>query len=753
VRLAPAGPARGAVLLLLGTLLAGPALAQEYRGAAGEAPAPLLVDLERAPRPVARAVRARGPVVVDGRLDEEAWKDAEPIDGFVQAQPRPGHPASERTTVRILYDERFLYIGALLEDSEPSRLVINTLERDSNTQDTDAFGVALDPFLDRQNSFSFIVNPKGAVRDGQTSNDARSSNFAWNAILHVQTDIHETGWTVEMAIPWTTLRLDPGRPEQVWGLNFLRRIRRKNEESYWAPLERRRVLYTMSSAGTLEGLEGVRQGRNLTLKPYMLGTRSTGSLVPAADHGAGYDGGLDLKWGVTSGLTLDLTYRTDFSQVEVDQEQVNLTRFSLFFPEKRDFFLENSGTFDFGDVSERNVRVGASLRDLTLFHSRRIGLTPDGRPIPLAGGARMTGRAGPYEIGLLEMQTEAMGDLPAENFAVARVRRNVAGRADVGAMLVNRMTTGALETSRNLSLGADANVRVMRYLMVHSYLAATDEAGGGASGGDNLAARLSYSFRSPGWESTGFLKHVGEDFNPAVGFVRRRGMRHGYGTLGLHQRPASLSWVQDLNPYVEADHVTEPDVGLATRTGTLGLDVEFADGGALNLGASDRFERLSRPFRVRADATVPVGDYEFREATLGYRSSRGRPLSGDVALTSGGFFDGERTSLSLATRWRPTYRWLLNVSASHNRVALPDARFTADVVGTRVSYAHSTRLYSSAFVQYNQALDQLVTNLRLNFIHAPLSDLFLVLTERRDLARDEVVERVLSLKMTRLLGF
>jgi hypothetical protein len=569
-------------------------------------------------------------------------------------------------------------------------------------------------------------------------------------VLHVETAVHDSGWTVEMAIPWTTLRLDPGRPEQVWGVNFLRRIRRKNEEAYWAPLERRRVLYTMSSAGTLEGLEGVRPGRNFMLKPYVLGTRPTGSLVPLPDRRAGYDGGMDLKWGVTSGLTLDLTYNTDFSQVEVDQEQVNLTRFSLFFPEKRDFFLENSGTFDFGDVAERYVRVGASLRDLTLFHSRRIGLTPDGRPIPLAGGVRMTGRAGAYEIGLLEMQTEPLGDLPAENFAVARVRRNVAGRADVGAMLVNRMATSGLERHRNLSLGADANVRLHRHLMVHSYLAATDEPG---RDGDNLAARLAYAFRNPTWESTGFLKHVGEDFEPGAGFVRRRGMRHAYGTVGMHRRPGFLAGVQNVNPYLEADHVTEPGVGLATRTGTLGLDVEFADGGALRMGASDRFERLSLPFRVRADATVPPGDYDFRDLTLGYASSRGRSLSGDASVSAGGFYDGSLASISLGGRWRPNYRWMLNLAASHNRIELPDARFTADVVGSRVSYAHSTRLYSSAFVQYNQALDQLVTNLRLNVVHAPLSDLFLVLTERRDLAREEVVERVVSLKLTRMLAF
>ncbi|NNF27409.1 MAG: carbohydrate binding family 9 domain-containing protein, partial [Gemmatimonadetes bacterium] len=370
-------------------------------------------DLDRAPRPSAAATRITAAPEIDGVLDEGVWARARLIDRFIQQKPDAGRLSTERTEVRLLYDDDALYIGAELYDSSGLPPIIATLQRDPNTRDGDAFGITLDTFNDGKNSFAFFINPGGAVRDAQTSDDGRVSNAEWEAIYDLETRVHEGGWTVEMAIPWSTLRFDGSAERQTWGLNLLRRIRRKNEDATWAPMDRQWPLYTVSRAGRLEGIRGIQPGRNLYIKPYALAGEPSGSLLTSTD--TQLEGGLDLKYGVTPSLTLDLTFNTDFSQVEVDQQQVNLTRFSLFFPEKREFFLENAGIFQFGDQGTFRQRNGATNRDFTLFHSRRIGLTPSGTPMPILGGGRVSGAMGPVSVGVLNMQTQAESGFAAEN--------------------------------------------------------------------------------------------------------------------------------------------------------------------------------------------------------------------------------------------------------------------------------------------------------------------------------------------------
>mgnify|MGYP001577899772 CR=1 FL=1 len=700
------------------------------------------------PRPVARAVRASGPIRIDGALDEPGWQQAPALDGFIQSQPRTGYPASEITSVRILYDEGRLYIGAECRDSEPDRLVIPSLEQDFESGDSDIFGVALDTFHDRRNAFMFLVNPRGAVKDAQDFDDSRLEDAAWEGVIEVKTRIHDQGWTVELALPFTTLRFNPQLAQQVWGVNFLRRIRRKNEEAYWAPLDRRDRIHRMSKAGTLEGLQNLRAGRNLTIKPYALGANLSGHAL-TQPAGADFNAGGDLKYGVTSQLTLDLTVRTDFSQVEVDQEQVNLTRFPLFFPEKRDFFLENSGTFAFGDISERSLRLGASLRDFTLFHSRRIGLTFDGQPLPILGGGRLTGKARGFELGLLNIQTRGSDRAPAENFAAVRVRKSLAGHGDAGVLFLNREATETSSRPYNRSFGADLNLRFLQNLVVNSYFAATEDP---IARGSNTAARLTVGWRDRFWDASAFVKQVGDGFEPRMGFVRRRDMRHSYATLGIHPRP-HLRFIQELNPYIEVDYITNLRSVLETRNTTLGFDVPFQDGGRFGVTYNDGFERLFEPFRVLSHTVIRPGDYDFGETTLSYRSSAGRALSGQVNLSHGGYYSGDKTSVSLSALWRPNYRLSMDLSVQRNDVDLPDETFSANVFGVRVKYGFSTTLFASAYLQYNAAADQVVTNLRVNFIHSPLSDLFVVYTERRETSVPRPLERAFTVKVTKLLAF
>ena len=712
------------------------------------------IDPEAAPRPTLTAVRAAGAIEVDGELDEAAWADARPATDFVQSTPDTGYPATERTEVRILYDDETLYIGATLYDSEPDAVIAQQMVQDFYSPNEDVFGLSLDTFLDRRNAYYIMVNANGAVRDAQAYDNSRTSNTEWEGVMHVEAARGPDGWSVEMGIPFSTLRFDPSRPVQEWGVNFVRRVRRKNEDSLWAPVARRTRVHKMDEAGTLLGLPRLQGSRNVTVKPYALGADVSGSLALEADRGRSWDGGVDVKWGVTPRMTADLTWRTDFSQVEADQEQVNLTRFGLFFPEKREFFIENSGTYQFGDLQERNYRLGASPRDFTLFHSRRIGLD-QGRPVPIVGGGRLTGRAGGFQLGLLNMQTEETTALPPENFTVARARRSLFGALDVGGIFINRQATEG-PSSYNRSWGVDANAYLFDYLVLHSYWAQTHEPG---VSGDNRAMRLSAAWRDAFWDVSALYRSFGDAFNPDVGFIRRGSVRHYYGTVGIHPR-SGLPGVNEINPYVEVEYYTDLDGSIETRNLVGALDVAFLDGGMLSVRGTDRYEWLETGFDLTG-GFVPAGSYGFREGSVSYASNAARALSGQIRMSGGGYFQGERRSIGGNVVWRPHRRIGFDVGADHNVIDLTGETFTADVFSSRVDFAWSTRLLAGAWVQYNDATEEVVTNVRLNYIHAPLSDVFLVYSERRStdgspvLGGDgrSVLDRRITLKVTKLFSF
>ncbi len=708
-------------------------------------------DLEAEARPELHLARVTG-IVIDGRLDEAAWSQIEPITRFVQAEPDAGAPASEETEVRIAFDRTALYVGARMHDRSPDGIIIKSLERDSPGilfEEMDALGIALDTFLDRRSSFLFFVNPMGGIKDGQGFDNGRTRDYGWDGIVDVKTTIDDSGWTLEMAIPWKTLRFDPSLADQRWGLNVMRRIRRRNEVSYWAPLDRRNRIFLVSLAGTVSGIGRLPGNRNITLKPFVLAGRASGAALGEGVAGDDVDGGLDLKWGITPSMTMDVSYRTDFSQVEVDREQVNLTRFPLFFPEQREFFLENSGTFTFGDVDggPGSPRNGSSLSDFTLFHSRQIGLK-GGRPVPLLGGARMTGRIGALELGLLDVESEAFEGDPAENFAVVRLRTGVGNDSDLGVMFTNRRTgAGVGSALTNRTYGADANLRLFGAMFVNSYLAGSRE--GDVSDG---AARLAVGWRDRFWDLSTAYRRIGEDFDPGIGFVRRKGIQEAYATVGVHPRPASTR-ILEVNPYVEATRIAGLDGRVQTWTGEGHLGFSFWDRSSLTLGWSERFERLDAPFNVRPGTSIPVGDYRWSEGSARYASSQGRALSTMVSVTSGGFYGGTRRSVSGSLRWQPGARLTVEGAASHNGLSVQGSEFNADLYSARVKYAWSTRLYFGAYVQYNADVDEIVTNLRAQLVHAPLSDLFLLFTERRSASGDGVLERFLTLKATRLLAF
>jgi hypothetical protein len=730
---------------------------------AAEPPALLVTgNLDAAPRPTAIATHATGSIDIDARLDEPSWAAAPVIDQFVQQNPRKGAPASERTEVKILYDDDNLYVGAELYYKDINDIVRTGLQRDANTGQGDAFSIGLDTFNDKRTGAIFFVNPGGALRDALTADDGRARNLPWNSAGRTKArtvPLADGGaiWVLELAIPWSSLRFDGSKEEQIWGINLFRRIRHANEEVVWAPMERGLTVYNVSRNGTLTGIKGISPGRNLSLKPYVVSTRSEGTLRTETDVDS--DAGADLKYGITSGVTLDLTYNTDFSQVEADRPQVNLSRFSLFFPEQREFFLENLNLFQFGDLSGAGFNGGASERDLTLFHSRRIGLTAKGAPLPILGGGRISGTAGPLSLGFLDMQTRGVTGSAAENFAVARVRNAITPNLNVGGIFINRTTTDGPEVD-NQSYGIDADFTAFRrYLLVQGYIAGTEGTLAPTTADPNgsevprdYAGKLSVAWKGPLWEFGAMYRRLGDDFLPGTGFVQRKGINHLYATAAV--RP-QVKWgpVQFVSPSANVQHYTLLDGGLETREIESQLGVEFTDGSSANFNVTNHFEAVHTAFTV-GDGKVQPGDYNFTSRTVSYGTSQGRPLSASLNFGYSGYYGGTNRSIGGGVLGRLGDRAILDLSATTNRIELPgQATVNASAYTANVDVYFSTSVVASGLLQYDQTAREMLNDLRLRWIHAPLSDLYLVLTERRDTRNDVLLERLLTLKVTRLLSF
>ncbi|MEE8590449.1 MAG: DUF5916 domain-containing protein [Spirochaetia bacterium] len=683
------------------------------------------------------AARIESAIVVDGNLDEPEWQLVEPAGDFIQKEPRQGEPATEPTEVRLLYNDDTLYLGVFCFDSAGAEgIVLTDITRDYSDSNNDHFAVVLDTFDDDRNGFLFGTNPGGAKRDAQFGAQG-SPNFDWDGIWHVKSRITESGWQVEMAIPLKTLRF---RAEELqnWGINFVRRVRRKNEDSHWSPVPRGYRVSRVQFAGTLEDVSGMRQGRNLNIKPFLSApvTRREGDDVDFMP-----EVGLDVKYGVTPGLTLDLTLNTDFAQVEADEQQINLTRFSLFFPEKREFFLENAAIFQFGKVSGGFGPGG----DLIPFFSRRIGIS-EGELIPILGGARLTGRVGRYTLGLLSIQADELEPTPSTNFSVVRLRRDILNRSEVGGIFINKYDT---DGRFNRTFGADLNLRFLTYLELNSSLLKTDTPG---LAGQDWASDFTVTWNDPKIEVEGRYLSLEDNFNPEVGFAPRVGIRKSRGKLAFKPRPESISWIREFKPLIALDYITDQENTLETRKLDTSFTILFEDTSNLVFVRLAHFERLDEPFFIRPGQPIPVGDYNFDEYVVSFASDQSRVFSGNARITTGAFFDGDKDSYSLGFLLQLGYRFSSDVSWSYDDVRLPSGDFTTNLVSTRLRYSFSTTMFLNALIQYNSTLKEFSSNIRFNFIYKPLSDFFLVYNERRS-STGEVLERALIAKLTYLFGF
>ena len=706
------------------------------------APANLPVDYDtaRLTRNIS-AVRVTGPINLDGRLDEAAWDVASPASDFLQWQPDSGAPASQATEARFLYDDDNLYVGIICFDSAMDQLTVNSITDDFQFGESDNVAVLIDSLNDDRSGFGFVVNPGGGRRDGQVANNGQTGNWDWDGVWDFE--ITQTGdaWIVEMRIPFKTLRFSNSELQE-WGVNLTRGIRRLNEESMWSPIPVRYRSTRMSLAGTLGGLEGIRQGQNLKVKPFassgLTQTRNSDPAITALDTDYDFDGGVDIKYGLTPSLTLDATYRTDFAQVEVDQQQVNLTRFNLFFPEKREFFLENSGTFQFGPGG-----------NLVPFFSRRIGLGSDGNPIPIVGGGRLTGQVGPYDVGILTMKTESTDLAPSNDYVVGRLKRNLLANSWIGGLVTSRNSSA--EGDYNRVYGADAHFQFYERLEFDSYILQSAEPGVSDKA---QARRFQTAWRDDEFIVGAEYNQIQTNFNPEVGFVRRRDMSQYAGQIAWNPLIESRDSIRNLFfngtfEYFENGSTEKVE----TRTQILRMGVQFQNSGLIDLRVTENFDRLSQAFAIRPDISIPAGDYQTTRYRFSVRSSTSASLGGRVDADWGEFWNGDRKSIGWRLNFRPNYRINLELDYNHNRVALPTGKFTTDLVGARFTYAFTARAFLNAFVQYNADRHQVSSNIRFNIIHRPLSDLFIVYNDIRDTQNKQATGRALIVKFTNLFNF
>lgn len=693
------------------------------------------------------AVRATGPITLDGALDEPSWADAPRATHFIQNDPREGEPATYDTEVRVVYDDEAIYFGVFARDEEPGRVIVNDLKKDFNTNNSDGFRIVLDTFHDARNGYTFATNPAGAKYDAQMVNEGRERNADWDGIWDVATQVAETGWYAEIRIPFRTLKFE-NRDIQTWGINFERKLRRVNEDSYWSPLPRIYDLDRVSMAGTVEGLRGVRPGMNLRFKPYAATASSTLLGRPTIGE---FDAGLDVKYGVTSGLVWDFTVNTDFSQVEVDEQQINLTRFSLFFPEKRDFFLENSGIFQFGS----QVQGGANRQnELRLFFSRRIGLSDDGAPIPILGGTRLTGRQGAYSLGVINIQQRETDAASSANFTALRLRRDILANSDIGAVFLNKEEGGP---NYNRVAGLDANFR-FGLLSLNGYVAKTfSPATTTATRGNAYATRAGIDYENREWRFQVGHGSIGERFNDELGFAPRLGIHNIDAWFGRRWRPAAVStWLRQMQPHWEFDMFTRQTGGaLDTRFVGYHWNFNFQDGSGAEVGVNQYAEDIPVPFTInRSTGTrVGAGRYDFPEYFGFWRTNEAARVSLNTRYSTGPFYDGYRRSVTLGPSVRLNENFNAAVNLQLNDISLATGAFVTKLVTTRVNYNFNTKMFFNALVQYNSDNHQWTSNLRFNIIHRPLSDFFLVYNERRDERTGILLSRAVIAKMTYLMAF
>jgi uncharacterized membrane protein YgcG len=722
-------------------------------------PAPVPPDVitrDGAGRATVRAIKLTRGIRLDGRLDEPVYGTVPPITGFVQQIPDEGAPATEKTEAWIMFDRGSIYVaGRIWDSAPPDQWVANEMRRDTNQlRQNDTFSVSFDTFYDRRNGVAFYTNPLGALADFGMTNEG-NPNQDWNPVWDVRTGRFEGGWTVEMEIPFKSLRYRPG-PVQVWGVQLRRAIRRKNEWAYLTPIPisaggSGAGLFRVSASATLVGLEVPAGSRNIEIKPYGIGGITTDlGATPAKPNKGNRDVGVDAKYGITQNLTADFTYNTDFAQVEVDEQQVNLTRFSLFFPEKREFFLEGRGIFDFarggvggggfggggsggggGGGGPSGGGFGGGGSAPTMFFSRQIGLE-GGSVIPIIAGGRVTGKVGPFDVGALNIQTDDLraADAVSTNFTVVRLRRDILRRSSIGGIFTNR-SESLVGDGSSQTYGTDATFAFHENLDFLGYVAKTKTPG--VSGRDtSYQGRFGYNPDLYGIT----LEHlvVEDNFIPEVGFIQRDNFRRSFASGRFSPRPRSIESVRQFTLQGNVDYYETADTGrLETRERQVSFETEFENSDRLRIGVNNSYELLERPFRIAPGVNLPPGGYGFSDVAVSYSLGQQRRVNGALAVQVGQFWSGDIRAVEYRNgRIAVLEQFSVEPSVSFNWVDLPQGAFRTDLIRTRLNYSFTPRMFLSGLLQYNSSNETFSTNFRLRWEYSPGSELFVVYTEDRD---------------------
>ncbi|MBI4479803.1 MAG: carbohydrate binding family 9 domain-containing protein [Acidobacteria bacterium] len=742
-------------------------------------------------RKTIRAVATENPPVLDGNLDEAIWRQAPAATGFLQKDPQEGQPATENTEFRVVYTPTTLYIGVICFDGDPSGILANERRRDGNLENDDSVTIVLDTFHDHRNSYKFTTNPLGTQQDALVTDEGNNSNENWDEKWDVAAHINSEGWVAEFAIPFKSVRVPESEDGMTWGLDMQRSIRRKNESTSWDNFRRGFDIASVSQAGHMTGLEAIETGLRLRIKPYLLGGFSQAvskqsSVLPGADPFRtvttdASDIGLEvMKYRITPSLTADFTWNTDFAQTEVDNQQINLDRFPLFFPEKREFFQEGAGIFEFG-IAEGENR-GSSV--MKLFHTRQLGLSPKRQPVPIVGGGRVTGKLAGFGVGLINVQTESFApeNIRASNYSVLRVKRDVFNRSTVGAFFLSREQGGTPDYNR--VYGFDTNFVFYKYFSVGGFLSKSSscvllKSNRCATSGEAPQNRGTWSTAGAiRWDSdflnleTSWLA-VDPDFRDDLGDVRRKDQRMSSTQLAFKPR-LNNTLIRQLIFRSRVDYIMNQHNHLETRTTHNAFEIHFQDGGTFGWVPHTYFDTFSRPFDIGHPNVVllPPRSYSWWKNIIRYSPSPSRRISGQIinwGWNVGYYGVGTLHEFDINPRLRLTNQLSVQVSYGINKATFPvsvcvdksknGCGFTDHVVNARVNYNLNNQWLTSTVLQYNNADGFWGYNFRLNYIFRPGDDFFLIYNEGRQIdgtnhnSRSGEKDRTVQAKLTYSFDF
>jgi hypothetical protein len=664
-----------------------------------------------------RATRIASPIKLDGALDEPGWTEASRISNFTQRELEENAPSTERTEVAVLYSATDLYIGVWCFDREAAKIVAQRMKWDFDTDSDDNVQMVIDTYADRRNAYYFAVNPNASQADALIQDNGRKSNSDWNGVWYAAAARTEQGWFAEIRIPFSTLKFSAAK-EQTWGINFERNIRHKREQVRWQGWSRDVSLRQISRAGTLDGLRDLARMRIFEFRPYAVGGLENEREAKAFTRG---DIGLDFSYLVNPTVKMDFTVNPDFAQAESDQMIVNLTRFSISYPEKRQFFLEVKNFFDF------------SLGRAQPFYSRRIG-SVQGQEAAILGGARFLGKMGGTTLGVMSLQTGRTAISNATNFSLVRLKQDLGEESSVGFLAIGSFQPGHF----NGTGGVDALVSTSKLfgdknLQVGGALAATYSSGIDEATG--TAHRLFFSYPNDLIDFSASWERVGLGFNPEVGFLGRTSYQVFSSELSFGPRPKFLPWIRqmefkpfELSYYI--DDVTHALQSAYVEVRPLG--VELKSGEAFEFNLQRNGENLTEDFEIRDGFVIPAGRYWSDRLELQFESFEGRPLVAAAGINWGEFYTGSSAEYEAQLAWKPGKHFSASADYARTDIRLAAGAFAIDEVGARLNLSLSPRLYGSVFGQWNNDDDEILFNFRLTWIPKPGATLYFVLNQFGD---------------------